>query len=88
MRLWLALIGALVLVTLLIIDPVALARLGYACVTGGCGVRPSRLAAIAAVAVLVALVVRWRTTRAAPARRRASAKPRARAARKPRRAKP
>lgn len=37
MRVGVYLVALLVFGALLIIDPVALARLGYACATGGCG---------------------------------------------------
>lgn len=40
MRLWIIALAGLVFAGLLIVDPVALAELGYACATGSCGVRP------------------------------------------------
>jgi len=54
---WLVFILAgLVFAALLIIDPVALAQLGYSCATGHCGVR-SRTLAIAAAAIVAVIVV-------------------------------
>ena len=78
-------IAASVFAAMLIIDPVALARLGGACAYGQCGVRPIWLAGVLAVlvAMLAAWRWRWRWTRAPPARkaskggkaRRVSSKP-------------
>ena len=57
MRVLLLLTGMVVFAAMLIIDPVALVHLGYACATGGCGVRPVWLAAGAgAVAALWAVL--------------------------------
>jgi len=62
---WLVFIlAALVFASLLIIDPVALAQLGYACATGHCGVRPQTLAI--AVAAIVAVIVVLRLARRRP----------------------
>ena len=62
---WLVFILAgLVFAALLIIDPVALAQLGYACATGHCGVRPQTLAI--AVAAIVAVIVVLRLARHRP----------------------
>ncbi len=44
MRLWIALLAGLVFAALLILDPQALAQLGYACATGQCGIEPRDLA--------------------------------------------
>ena len=49
-------LAALVFAGLLIVDPVALAQLGYSCATGHCGVRPQTLA-IAAAAIFAVIVV-------------------------------
>ncbi len=60
-------IGAAVFAAMLIMDPVALGRLGYRCATGGCGVRPVWLAAAAGgVIALVWLLRVVRRPRAAP----------------------
>jgi hypothetical protein len=57
----LLLLGVGVVALLLIIDPVALAQLGYRCASGGCGVRPVWLAAAAAaIALLLAVRAAWR----------------------------
>ncbi len=100
MRVLTLLVGAVVFAAMLIMDPVALGRLGYACATGGCGVRPRWL--VAGVAVLVvAWAVRaglrhWRRppppvgrgkpARAKPARpKRGQGRPQAKPAANPRR---
>lgn len=44
MRLWVALLAGLVFSAMLILDPQALAQLGYACATGQCGIQPRDLA--------------------------------------------
>ncbi len=86
MRLVIRLIGVVVFLAMLLIDPVALGRLGYACATGGCGVRPGRLAAGAAG--LVALVWLWRAARRRAAAPAASARARKAAPARARRAAP
>jgi hypothetical protein len=64
---WLVFILAtLVFAALLIIDPVALAQLGYSCATGHCGVRPRTLAIAAAAIVAVIVVLRLSRRRPPP----------------------
>ena len=62
-------IVASVFAAMLIIDPVALARLGGACAYGQCGVRPIWLAGVLAVLMAMLAAWRWRRTRAPPARK-------------------
>ncbi len=78
-------IAGLVFLALLILDPVAVAQLGYFCATGNCGVR-SRWLALA----LALLVILWLALRAHAAWRRRMAAAKAKTKRKPRksRAKP
>ena len=64
MRLWIALLAGLVFAALLILDPTALAQLGYACATGQCGIQPRDLAfgasAIVALWAVVFSLSAWR----------------------------
>ena len=57
MRLWMALLAGLVFAALLILDPTALAQLGYACATGQCGIQPRDLAFGASAVVALWAVV-------------------------------
>lgn len=57
MRLWIALLAGLVFAALLILDPQALAHLGYACATGQCGIEPRDLALGASSVVALWAVV-------------------------------
>jgi len=90
MRVWIALIGVAVFAAMLLIDPVALGRLGYACAAGGCGVRPVWLGGLALAVALVWVLRAVRRPRAAAGKakragaRRARRTPRAAAAAKPR----
>jgi membrane protein implicated in regulation of membrane protease activity len=72
-RLLVALIAVLVFGALLILNPVALVELGFACVTGQCGVPAPWLAAAAAVILAIWIFRRWRSRVAA---RRVRRKPR------------
>lgn len=99
MRLWITLLAGLVFAALLILDPQALAQLGYACATGQCGIEPRDLAIgassiVALWAVIYAFGV-WRRsvrrkkmartkTAASTQTKRPRAKPAATAPRKPR----
>ena len=88
MRLWMALLAGVVFSALLILDPAALAQLGYACATGQCGIQPRDLALGASAVVALWAVVfglsAWR--RSVRRKRQARAKPAAPAKRQ--RAKP
>lgn len=70
MRILGLIVAVLVFGAMLIIDPVALVRLGIYCATGHCGVRPHSLAIAAAILVLswvvVALILRLRRKPAPP----------------------
>lgn len=58
MRLWLFLLAVLTVLIFMIIDPVALVRLGAICATGGCGVRPRWIWGTVAALVLIWLITR------------------------------
>jgi hypothetical protein len=57
MRVWMALLAGVVFSALLILDPTALAQLGYACATGQCGIQPRDLALGASAVVALWAVV-------------------------------
>jgi hypothetical protein len=89
-RLRKGLLAAAVLGVLMVIDPVALIRLGGLCAVGGCGVRPLWLALAVAALLLACAAVRVgqarrdAKARTAPARRKRAA-PRKAQPSKPRR---
>jgi hypothetical protein len=99
LRLWIALLAGFIFAALLILDPQALAQLGYACATGQCGIQPRDLALGASSVVALWAVIYgfglWRRsirrkkmarakTAAATQTKRPRAKPAATAPRKPR----
>jgi hypothetical protein len=90
MRILVLILAAIVFVALWLLDPVALAQLGYACALGHCGVRSRTLAAMAVVlvALLLAAEIAERLRRRQPPppapkvkRPRAASPPRPRARR-------
>jgi hypothetical protein len=57
MRVWIAVLAGVVFSALLILDPTALAQLGYACATGQCGIQPKDLALGASAVVVLWAVI-------------------------------
>jgi hypothetical protein len=57
MRVWMVVLAGAVFSALLILDPRALAQLGYACATGQCGIQPRDLALGASAVVALWAVI-------------------------------